>query len=446
MDNGKNKEKLEHWIWLQQAAGAGSAKPQKLLAAFGGIERVYGAGQEALAATGLLTERELTRLADKSLEKAQQIVGSCMEKGYRILTLPQLPQRLRDIYAPPCVLYLWGELPAPDSDVYIAMVGTRNITPYGVEAATKLAAGLVHCGAVVVSGMAVGVDGASHRGALKGGGKTVAVIGCGIDIDYPAPHIELKRLIAQNGAVVSEYPPGARPDQTHFPARNRIIAGLSLGCVVVEAGRRSGSLITATLAAEMGRDVFAVPGSIFSPYSDGTNRLLRDGAKPVLTVIDILEEYIGPGPQSIIPRLITPSGTEQGEQQLSFDGLAQSIAHPPKLTDKPTLNSDSKEKTPYVQTPPTDSNNEKSDKNPDATHSKKSLKSNPANCPSAAGLSERQRQVCAVLTDEPTHVDTIAVKANLELRVVLAVLTTLEIEGYVQSIPGRRYTLRQNVR
>lgn len=443
---------IEYWIWLQQALGANSAKPEKLLSEFGSIGGVYEARRVDYIAAGFLSEKEIRRLCDKSLEKAKDVVGHCMENGYTVITFPELPKRLCNIYAPPCVLYVWGSLPQPTDGVYISMVGTRNVTPYGVEAATKLAAGLAHCGAVVVSGMAIGVDGASHRGALKGGGKTVAVIGCGIDIDYPSQHRELKRLIAQNGAVISEYPPGTRPDRANFPARNRLIAALSLGCVVVEAGSRSGSLITASLAAEMGRDVFAVPGSIFSPVSEGTNRLLRDGSKPVCNVLDILEEYIGLCPQSIISRMSELNGGAM-PKQLTFDSI--------EISEQNSENTDKKSKA-AVKKPftaiqseaaqksnssftkpiiPTQATNPSYTKPTNATPEKNSTTSYTANCSGAAGLSETQMKVYGVLTDEPEHVDAISLAANLPLRTVLAVLTTLEIEGYAQSHPGRRYTV-----
>lgn len=411
------RDVIEYWVWLQQALGPSSPKPERLLRDFGGIDGVYLASRADYVDEGFLSEREIRALCDKSLEKSKAIVARCIKNGYKILSLNDLPERLRNIYAPPCVLYVWGELPQPTDGLYISMVGTRDVTPYGVEAATKLAAGLARCGAVVVSGMAVGVDAAAHKGALKGGGKTVAVIACGLDIDYPAKNTELKRLIAQNGAVVTEYPPGTRPARANFPIRNRIIAGLSLGCVVVEAGRRSGALITASLAGEMGRDIFAVPGSIFSPASAGTNRLLRDGAKPVCGVLDILEEYIGLYPQGLLPRL---EQEENKPRQLSFESLEETRVPGPIAEERPAK----AEKTP----------SEARENGPRGAYLPKSKLSERTQV-----LSETQQKVYNVLTDNPQHVDDIALKANLEMRTVLAVLTTLEIEGYAESLPGRRY-------
>lgn len=411
-------EVIEYWIWLQQALGFNSPKVEKLLDLFGHIDAIYNAKNVDYLNAGFLSEKEIKKLCDKSLEKSSAIVGVCLEKGYKILSYNNMPSKLRNIYAPPCVLYVSGELPEPETGVYIAMVGTRNVTNYGVEAATKLSLGLSACGAVVVSGLAMGVDTASHKGALRGGGKTVAVIGCGLDIDYPAQNKELRRLISQNGAIVSEYPPGTRPSRLTFPIRNRIIAGLSLGCVVVEAGSRSGSLITASMATEMGRDVFAVPGSIFSPYSDGTNRLLKDGAKPVLSVTDILEEYIGVCQDNIIEKMSAYGKKEYASQneQLSFDTVSDIK---PAATNKDTSQKAAKKKTETRPAP---------EPKPTRPHIPE-------------GLSETQALVYNVLTTEPMHVDDISLHANVELRKVLAVLTTFEIEGYIRSFPGKRYSL-----
>lgn len=417
-------ETVEQWIWLQQAFGAGSPKPARLLAAMGGIREAYAARAADYARAGSFTSREISRLCDKSLRGAEDIVAACLRNGYRILTPEEMPERLRAIYSPPCALYVWGELPQPADGFYIAMVGTRQVTPYGAEAAARISGALASFHAVVVSGMAVGVDAASHTAAIRGGGKTVAVIGCGIDIDYPLPHRELKRLIAQNGAVVSEYPPGTRPDRAHFPTRNRIIAGLSLGTVVVEAGTRSGALITASLAAEMGRDVFAVPGSIFSPQSEGCNRLLRDGAKPACSVLDILEEYPAFCPQSIKDGWQEAAAQSGPPEQITLETLSK-----PRRSRVSAPSQAKKPETPACAPP----EEEEPPQTPESPHLPE-----PA---APEGLSETQLAVFRQLSLSPRHVDEIALAANLELRRVLAVLTALEIRGLARSLPGRRYTL-----
>jgi DNA processing protein len=207
------------------------------------------------------------------------------------------PPLLAELHDPPARLYLRGGPTTVLARAAVAIVGARSCSPYGAQVARELARELAAAGVVVVSGLARGIDGEAHRGALAGGGLTVAVLGCGIDRDYPRAHAELARRIAESGLVVSEYPPGVEPSPWRFPARNRIVAGLAKATVVVEARRRSGALITADFALELGRDVFAVPGEITSGLSEGTNDLIRQGAIPLLQAGDVLEALgIDPAP------------------------------------------------------------------------------------------------------------------------------------------------------
>ncbi|HSK16380.1 MAG TPA: DNA-processing protein DprA [Gaiellaceae bacterium] len=203
------------------------------------------------------------------------------ERGY--------PPLLRELYDPPSRLYLRGGPPDVLARPSVAVVGARSCSPYGAQVARELARALAAAGVVVVSGLARGIDGEAHRGALAGGGLTVAVLGCGVDRDYPRAHAELARRIAASGLIVSEYPPGVEPAPWRFPARNRIVAGLALATVVVEARERSGALITADFALELGREVFAVPGEITAALSAGSNDLIRQGATPLLRAGDVLE-------------------------------------------------------------------------------------------------------------------------------------------------------------
>ncbi|MEG2858108.1 MAG: DNA-processing protein DprA, partial [Clostridia bacterium] len=207
---------------------------------------------------------------------------------------------LKHIYYPPLALYVMGELPDMDNEAAIAFVGTRKCTEYGIAATDRIAGEIARGGGLIVSGMALGIDSASHEAALRAGAKTVAVFGCGVDLCYPSEKKKLRLRIIENGAIISEYPPETSPDKTHFPARNRIISGISLGVVIAEAPEhRSGALITAACAAEQGRDVYAIPGNITSLQSVGTNQLIRDGAKPALCGADILNEYEAAFPQKI---------------------------------------------------------------------------------------------------------------------------------------------------
>jgi DNA processing protein len=395
---------VEYWIWLQSAVGYGSSKPALILKSLGSIEKIFEATYEDFQNIPKLTKREIEGLCNKSLETSTKIIESCLANGYQIITFEDeaFPAQLKNIYAPPCVLYVWGELQRFHDSLLIAIVGTRQITEYGFEVATKLAMGLARSGAVVVSGLALGVDGAAHKGALKANGKTIAVIGCGLDYLYPTTHNELKRLISKNGAVVSEYPPNTRPDKFTFPMRNRIIAGISHGTVVVEAGKRSGALITASYAAESDRDVFSVPGSIFSAMSEGTNKLIKDGAKPVCSSLDILEEYIYMFPNTI---------------NFDYDN-----------NEKVKIETD-KSEFKKIQT-----------KKSNGLAKQQEMELPAIKCKIPVGLSDTQMQVFELLCNNPIHVDELSIKANLELRVVLTAMTALEIQGLVRSYPGRRFT------
>ena len=296
---------LIYWVWLQGALGQGSRKAVALARALGSPAAVYEhrLDRDALKATGLVSYQNMKRLSEYPLESARRVLEDCERLGLQVITpqSPSYPQRLRRIDDPPAALYIKGNLPSVDDEVLIGMVGTRSATSYGQEAAKRLAMRLSRAGAIVVSGGALGVDSSSHLGAIQAGGRTVAVLGCGIAHPYLADN--LRKEIAAHGALVSEYPPTMPPSRFTFPCRNRLISGLSLGTVVIEAGERSGSLITARLAAEQGRDVFAVPGNVMSQNYTGTNRLLHDGAKAVYSALDVLEEY-----EPLFPHRLTLAG------------------------------------------------------------------------------------------------------------------------------------------
>ncbi|HEY7562559.1 MAG TPA: DNA-processing protein DprA [Gaiellaceae bacterium] len=245
------------------------------------------------------------------------------------------PPLLAELYDPPARLYVRGESAAVLERDSVAIVGARSCSSYGAQVARMLARELAAAGLVVVSGLARGIDGEAHRGALAGGGLTVAVLGCGIDRDYPRAHAELARRITSSGAVVSEYPPGVEPAPWQFPARNRIIAGLTRATVVVEARRRSGALITADFALELGREVFAVPGEITSGLSAGTNDLIRQGATPLLAPDDVLEAL---GLERAPP---TVPATLSAEARAVLVRLADGARSPDELVRETSLSSPS---------------------------------------------------------------------------------------------------------
>jgi DNA processing protein len=261
-----------------------------LLDYFGCLDDAWTAPIDALRAAGLPAKVIENLLRTRKDVNPEQVLESTQRMGITTLTWldEDFPRRLREIDQPPPVLYIKGAFTLED-DWSVAVVGTRNVTTYGRKVTEELSAFLSHNKITVVSGLARGVDRIAHESALKQGGRTVAVLGSGVDNIYPPEHRGLAERIAQQGAVISDYPPGTPPDGVNFPPRNRIISGLSMASVIIEAGETSGALITATFSVNQGREVFAVPGSIYAPQSKGANRLIRDGAHPLLRFEEILE-------------------------------------------------------------------------------------------------------------------------------------------------------------
>ncbi|MBA3450598.1 MAG: DNA-protecting protein DprA [Chloroflexia bacterium] len=268
----------------------GPARTDRLVQRFGSLQAVWNAPKDALRA--VLEPRPLSELiAARGRVDPLRELERIIALGMRVMRPGDglYPSMLAEISGRPSVLYVRGDV-LPADDASIAIVGTRRATPYGRHSAERIASELARAGLTVISGLARGVDAVAHRAALACGGRTLAVLGSGVDVIYPGEHRQLAEQIVAAGAIISELPPGAKPDAQNFPARNRIISGMSLGVVVIEAARRSGALITASFAGDQGREVFVVPGSIFAPSSEGTNALLRDGARIVRDGADVLED------------------------------------------------------------------------------------------------------------------------------------------------------------
>jgi DNA processing protein len=279
-----------YWVGFNMVKGIGAVRFKTLLDAFGSAETAWNASSEALLDAGLSQKiiESFQRLhKDVSLETVWERIQSA---GVQVLTWEDeaYPRHLKEIDQPPPVLYMRGSL-LPEDEWAVAIVGTRKVTAYGRQVAEDIATVLAHSGVTIVSGMARGIDSVAHQAALNAGGRTLAVLGSGVDQVYPPENRKLAAQIMEHGALLSDYALGTQPDGVNFPPRNRIISGLSLATVIVEAGETSGALITASFAAEQGRDVFAVPGNITAPQSLGTNRLIRDGAQPLLSPQDVLE-------------------------------------------------------------------------------------------------------------------------------------------------------------
>ena len=293
---------LARWVALSRVQGLGCVSFKKLAGHFGDPTEALSASTAALAEIQGLDQSVIDGLRNFSAwDEAEKEIIRAEKAAVKIVpfTDSSYPARLRMISDPPSLLYLKGEI-RRDDEKAVAVVGSRSTSDYGRRVARDLCRGLASLGFTVVSGMARGIDGTAHETSLNAGGRTIAVLGSGVDRVYPAEHDKLYRRISENGAVISEFPMGTRPLAFNFPARNRLISGLSLGVVVVEATEKSGSLITAALALEQGREVFAVPGEVGASRSRGAHRLIRQGAKLVETVDDIVEE--------IAPQLLVRSG------------------------------------------------------------------------------------------------------------------------------------------
>lgn len=290
MDKQNLHEEKLYWIALNLVRGIGAVRFRNLLDYFGDAKSAWEASQAHLLAAGLSPKIAQNLAQLRTAVDLSRIQAQLEHLQARALTWEDAdyPSRLRQIDQPPPVLYLRGEL-TPADEWAVALVGTRRVTSYGRQVTEHLAAALVQHGITIVSGLARGVDSVAHQAALDAGGRTIAVLGHGIDRIYPPENQRLAERILERGALISDYPLGTQPEAANFPPRNRIISGLSLAIVVVEAGRQSGALITADFAVEQNREVFAVPGNIFAPQSKGTNWLIQQGARPLLAAEDLLD-------------------------------------------------------------------------------------------------------------------------------------------------------------
>ncbi|MFZ1133111.1 MAG: DNA-processing protein DprA [Terriglobales bacterium] len=281
-----------YWLGLALTQGLGPSGIKKLIERYGSAERVFQASLTELEAAGMRAVSAQSIATGKSMELAQQECAKAAEAGARIISLsdPEYPSRLKEIYDPPVILFVKGSVEVLDRPG-IAMVGTRHPTPYGSGMAERLSTDLAARGLVIISGLARGIDTSSHRGAIAAKGKTVAVLGTGIDVMYPKENTRLtEQIVALGGALITEFPVGTSPAPQNFPIRNRIISGMSAGVLVIEAAEYSGTRITSRLALEQNRDVYAVPGNVTNKNSWGPNTLIKQGAKLVATWEDVWEE------------------------------------------------------------------------------------------------------------------------------------------------------------
>ena len=406
---------LKYWLWMATRRGT-EERPEylcRVLEHFGTPEAAYFADPGEYDLVPDLPELVRQELRDKELDGAERILEQCARLNLRILTVQdaEYPERLRQIRDYPLVLYLKGRWFPLDEMPAITMVGTRKATPYGTKMAAGLAMDLSRAGTVLVTGMAEGIDTAAVKGVLRAGGTPISVVGGGIDVPFPQENRFLYDDVAAVGALVSEYPPGTQNYGRHFPVRNRILSGLSLGAVAVEGAEHSGTMITMRLALEQNRDAFAVPGNADAPMSRGTNRLIQRGeAKLVLCAEDILEEYRDRYPVKLKEEA-PPLAGEEREQRLSGIKAGKRKPSPAERPPRPEI--PEKPKEPVL----------------------------PAMERAAARgqLTDDQMTVLEALTGGPMLADQLIETTGLPARQVLSALTILQVGGFVREQAGRRF-------
>lgn len=399
---------LKYWLWLTTRAGVGHGEAFRLLEQFGSPEGAYFADREEYRLAGV-GGGSLASLEDKSLDGAERILADCERLGVRILTIQdaEYPERLRQIGDPPCVLYVKGTLFHFDEELAVGVVGAREPSPYGVRMAGKLGLDLARRGVLTVSGIAQGLDSAALKGALSGGGRVVSVLANGVDVIYPLSSRDLYADVAAAGALISEYPPGTAVNPHNFPIRNRIISGLSLGVVAVEAAEeRSGTLITTRLALEQNREVFAFPGPADAPMSRGTNRLIQRGeAKLVLSADDVLVEFAQLYPHKL--RTVKPLSRAEEDARL------ESIPAPEekKKTEGPDKGKvDKREKRAYITL-----------------------------AEGQGELTDDERDILLALGEHAMTPDDLVDATQIPARRVLSALTMLQLRGHVEEKTGKRF-------
>ncbi len=420
-------DELIYWIWLSLSCTPGGTSFKKLYDAFGSAESIYNADDSAIASVVTSSLSDYKKLVCKDIERARGILNFCNEKGVGILTYEdgRFPKSLRNIKAPPVLLYYRGILPNFDKEFLISVVGTRHISDYGKNNAFCISRDLARAGAVIVSGMAIGVDGVALAAALSEGGTTVAVIGSGIDVCYPMQHKHLAREIVKGGCVFTEYAPGTDPERYHFPTRNRIISGLSEATVVIEGNEKSGSAITAQHAKSQGKIVYALPGNIGNPGSEITNLLLRNGARPFLSADDIIRDFEATTSVNLNPhRLSGPIEKKLEDVLLEYkvSALASNdrIYHHSKVKN-----------TNSAETKPKAENNEKKANAKPPTE-------NAADESKIARIDKHALELYKKIPADPGCYVESLICDEIGLRDVMRIVLKLEMLGFVTMLPGEK--------
>ena len=391
---------IKYWVWLSAQTGVSPAAKAALLRHYGDAETAFFAPAGEFGRIKGISAGDAAVLESRDMSRVEDILAGCRQLDIRPVTMQDAdyPERLRNIFAPPAVIYVKGKLPELDDEAAIAVIGTRKASPYGLKMGSRLASEIVRCGGIVISGLTSGVDAAAARGALLAEGVCIGVLGTSHDMEKGS----LARDVCVKGALISEYPPGTQPLRSHFRDRNRISAGLSVGVTVVEAPEKSGALLFAAEANDQGKEIFAVPGNADAPNSAGTIALMQEGAKPVRTGWDILCEFA-----DLFPGKLRQA--EAAEMPENGKNHAETGEKEPEGAKKGI---DKEKSRGYIDL-------------------KEQL----------ARLSEEQLKIISAIDKGASHIDDVIENTGLSTPKVLAQLTVLEIKGFIRREPGKRISL-----
>ena len=391
---------IKYWVWLSAQSGVSPAAKATLLRHYGDAETAFFAPAGEFGRIKGISAGDAAVLESRDMSRVEDILAGCRQLDIRPVTMQDAdyPERLRNIFAPPAVIYVKGKLPELDDEAAIAVIGTRKASPYGLKMGSRLASEIVRCGGIVISGLTSGIDAAAARGALLADGICIGVLGTSHDMEKGS----LARDVCVKGALISEYPPGTQPLRSHFRDRNRISAGLSVGVTVVEAPEKSGALLFAAEANDQGKEIFAVPGNADAPNSAGTIALMQEGAKPVRTGWDILCEFA-----DLFPGKLRQA--EAAEMPENGKNHAETGEKEPEGAKKGI---DKEKSRGYIDL-------------------KEQL----------ARLSEEQLKIISAIDKGASHIDDVIENTGLSTPKVLAQLTVLEIKGFIRREPGKRISL-----
>ena len=426
-----------YWIWLAEKCGAASMELDKLLQKYQNPFDIYSLENEEIEQLDGISDNLKAELCLKNLDKSYETLCFCKTERIDIITYSdkRYPARLKNIQDPPVLLYCKGHFPSFNDTLCIAMVGTRNMSEYGKQSAYKIAYELSAADVLVVSGMALGIDGVAASGALMAGGKTVAVLGCGIDVVYPKNHARLCEQIARHGAVITEYPPKTEPRGYNFPKRNRIISALCQGTLIVEAAEKSGALITAKRAIEQGREVFAIPGKINDEGATGPNMLIREGAYPVLVADDILKHYEFLYSDVIDKNKLAKARLKMPKVDAALEkyGLAYAVGGEETVEKTYSPRKKRKNKVEEVEVKPVEAA-----KSVEAEAAKPEVERDADNTAVESLDAVTRRILEALPCDKAVSIDKLSLD-GISVTETITALTMLEIYGLVASLPGGLY-------